>query len=132
MANNEYHPDVVSHPIDTFKELRGDAGMIDELTLLFFKSRIDHYADYVAERRIAQYKDFPFLCKFRGHKYKIVRWNRYFIPTARICVRCNHEQEHTFSLKNESGDNLWMDVVDGKEELTPMPKTINTDSKNKQ
>ena len=115
---NEYLPDFVSHPSDSLEELNREKGSpIQDLDIGFWRSRVDHYADYVAEKRLSEYKNIPFLCKLTGHKYKIVRWNKWFIPTGRICVRCNKTQEHVFALKNESGDNLWMDIVDDKEEI---------------
>ena len=115
---NEYIPNVVSHPADSMQDLYKELNMpFDELESRFWKTRVDHYADYVAEKRLQEYIGMPFLCKFIGHKYKIVRWNKWFIPTARMCVRCNKTQEHTFGLTNESGENKWIDIVDDKEEI---------------
>jgi len=106
---NQYKPTTISHPIETLKEFIGNAGMIDELTLSFFASRVDHYADYIAEKRLQEYIGMPFLCKFFRHEYKIIGWNKWFIPTSRKCARCGKEQEHPFSLANEHRETMWID-----------------------
>jgi len=53
---NEYKPTSVSHPIEALKEFIADKGNFDDLTLSFFKSRIDEYVGYISEKRLSDYE----------------------------------------------------------------------------
>ena len=108
---NEYKPTSVSHPVETLKEYAEHYEKLDSLAISFWESRVDHYADWVAEKRLQEYIGMPFLCKFFSHKYKIVGWNRWYIPTLRKCARCGKEQVHPFALANENRETAWIDKV---------------------